>query len=454
MITFLTLGSTYSTRDRGSRHFPRRQEHCKRVGEPLTKLEVVAAVVSDVLFVVVGSVRLTETKTALGCIEIVARARRNRAIITCIRRPTATAAVTETYRVKTRAIITMIALHEQVALSSPLHHDNNNNNNNDNASNRSTTVVPKSLPDLDDVSMTQVTSYIEHSQQDVYWSFLSDSFFVSGGICYVVLSIPSLKANPPSTVLAVLEFVAPVVYLLNSLIDVKWAQSGQQRSRVKNEMTETWNYWRIVQQQQPQQHGDETTATTIDNSHQQGETSSRNDRRNQPWYIRLRKHAAHRRTLMAAWTFGIAAYFSVLSVVVPHVKVLPLADFVPVLDGVSVIFYILSALISVSGKRTRPWLSISQDESGLLWMDSPETLEDLGDILFLIGSIVDAVLCFATFDDDRPGWAMTSSILWLIDACLYLKADFVVAHKMNNHHDDGGNVDGKCPLQRSDGTFV
>ena len=357
----------------------------------------------------------------------------------------------------------MIALHEQVALSSPLHHDDNNNYNynNNNAKNRSTSVVPKSLPDLDDVSMTQVTTYIEQSQQDVYWSFLSDSFFVSGGICYVVLSIPSLKAkNPSPPVFAVLEFVAPVVYLLNSLIDVRWAQSAQQRYRVKNEMTETWNYWRIVQQQPQQQqpHRDETTTTTnssatIDNFRQQGQTSSI-DRRNQPWYIRLRKHAAHRRTLLAAWTFGIAAYFSVLSVVVPHVKVLPLAEFVPVLDGVSVIFYILSALISVSGKRTRPWLSISQDESGLLWMDSPETLEDLGDILFLIGSIVDAVLCFATFDDDRPGWAMTSSILWLIDACLYLKADFVVAQKMNSHHDDGGSVDGKSPLQRSDGTFV
>eukprot|EP00977_Amphora_coffeiformis_P019799 scaffold7467_cov187-Amphora_coffeaeformis.AAC.4 len=295
---------------------------------------------------------------------------------------------------------------EKIALSSSLH-----------GCTESSTVKPKSLPDVDDVSMSKVSSYIQQYREDVYWSFLSDTFFIAGGICYVLLAVPALNETP-SVFQTILEFVAPIVYLLNSCVDVKWAQIAKERSRARNEMTETWSYWRIMLE----------TETDSNNN-----TNNINaDRNQQPWYIRLRKHAAHRRTSLAAWTFGIAAYFSVLAVVSPYCEALPLSEFwSDTADALSVLFYILSAVISVSGKRTRPWLSISPDENGLQWLDSPETLEDLGDILFLVGSIVDCVLCFATFDDDRPGWAMTSAILWLVDACLYLKSDFIQSRRMD-----------------------
>jgi len=128
---------------------------------------------------------------------------------------------------------------EKIALSSSLH-----------GCTESTTVKPKSLPDVDDVSMSRVTNYMQQYREDVYWSFLSDSFFIAGGICYVLLAVPVLNENP-SVYLTVLEFIAPTVYLLNSCIDVKWAQITKERSRARNEMTETWSYWRIMLEMEP-----------------------------------------------------------------------------------------------------------------------------------------------------------------------------------------------------------
>ena len=306
-------------------------------------------------------------------------------------------------------------------------------------------VLPKALPDVDDVSMKQVSSYLDYYRQDVYWSFLSDSFFVVGGICYVILSLPGL--NRYTHFHSILEFVAPTVYLLNSFIDVKWAQEVKKRNRLKNEMTETWNYWKILldkdEEHEGQTAGESSSSPT-------GADATHKD--NQPWYIRLRKHAAHRRTLLAAWTFGIAAFYSVLAVMAFHWQQhSPWTYYLgEVSDAISVHVYILSAIISVSGKRTRPWLCIGADEGCLSWLDSPETLEDLGDLLFLFGSVVDGVLCDFTFDDNRPGWGITSACLWFIDACLYLKADFILARRMTDPQ-EMEEMDESCRSHRSDG---
>jgi hypothetical protein len=35
-----------------------------------------------------------------------------------------------------------------------------------------------------------------------------------------------------------------------------------------------------------------------------------------------------------------------------------------------------------------------------------------------------------SFDDDNPGWPLLSSILWFLDACLYLRSDFIMADRM------------------------
>ena len=329
-------------------------------------------------------------------------------------------------------------------------------------------ILPKALPDVDDVSMNQVTKYMDVYRQDVYWSFFSDSLFVAGGICYVILSTPSwneVSANHPRWNVW-LEYIAPTVYLLNSFVDVKWAQQVKKRTQLKNQMTDTWNYWKILLDKDDSDLLPSTSESSRHFLHEHGTTNeaggnsnvTTNSSQSPPWYIRLRKHAAHRRTLLAAWTFGIAAFFSVLAVITAHASsshptfTTAAAVWGKVFDAISIHVYILSAVISVSGKRTRPWLCIDSTECGLTWLDNPETLEDLGDILFLLGSLVDGVLCDFTFDDNRPGWGITSSWLWLVDACLYLKADYIQASRMNENQDSPQQ--GNSPLQSSAGLFV
>lgn len=45
-----------------------------------------------------------------------------------------------------------------------------------------------SLPDLDDTSMKYVVLYMEHYKVDLRWSVISNSIFIIGGVCYVVLT--------------------------------------------------------------------------------------------------------------------------------------------------------------------------------------------------------------------------------------------------------------------------
>lgn len=317
-------------------------------------------------------------------------------------------------------------------------------------------VLPKALPDVDDVSMTQVNTYIENYRRDVYWSFLSDSFFLTGGICYIILSIPRLHALWSPHFFAVLDFVAPTVYLINSCVDVKWAQEVRTRTRLRNQMTETWNYWRILLDKDGivVGSGDESERSTT-GPHPDNTTAGQLQDVNSPWWscVRFRKHAVHRRTLLAAWTFGIAAFFSVLAVITFYSDTTPLGlQAGLMMDAVSVHFYILSAIISISGKRTRAWLCFGAEDSACGFfgcLGNPEMLEDIGDILFLFGSLVDGVLCDFTFDDNRPGWAIMSACLWFVDACFYLRADYILACRMNNPED-------AClgHSQRDEGQFV
>jgi hypothetical protein len=285
----------------------------------------------------------------------------------------------------------------------------------------SVVVTPKALPDIDDQSMTQVFNYIDKYQADLSFSFMSDSFFIVGGLGYVVMSIwDCLEGDSSHWVYRTVELGAPLVYLFNSIVDVIWAIGIQQRFKAKRRMEDTWRDWRIlldddhsIESQEPP-----TTTTT-------SEGKSSPNKKSQ-WMSQFRKHAAHKRTLLAAFTFGLAAVFAVASVVATYyVPTHPSAAsfWGTAFDGMSVYTYLLSAIISVSGKRTRPWL-------GRPSLRNPETLEDMGDLLFLIGSLVDVVLCILSREDEKPGWPLFSSILWFLDACLYLRADFIMADRM------------------------
>jgi hypothetical protein len=92
--------------------------------------------------------------------------------------------------------------------------------------------------------------------------------------------------------------------------------------------------------------------------------------------------------------------------------------------------YLLNAVLVLLGRRPR-------------FRSLPETLMSAGDILFLVGSVIDVTIAFV----DNPNapssrtieiaWcSFSSSALWFIDSLLYILADFV-----SDNDDDYSSVD-------------
>jgi len=231
-------------------------------------------------------------------------------------------------------------------------------------------------------------------------STTSNTVFLTAGAFYLTVAIWDLK--PPQNEADILAYntigyMAPITYLINSVIDIHLANRIRRHRKMKK---------RAAEPQPTDTH--ETTITKV-------KTSKRR---------RLRKFAAHRRGLSAATSFFIAALFSVLSIIAEWLggSDRSLAYF----DGISVHTYMLSALIAIVGSRivTR---SINGCCLSLMNLHDADTLETLGDLFFLIGSFVDAVLFDFNFDDDAVGWPILSSTLWCIDALLYLNSDWIAA---------------------------
>jgi hypothetical protein len=278
-------------------------------------------------------------------------------------------------------------------------------------------MLPKSLPDIDDNSMNHVFEYIEHYEQDIFWSYLSDLVFIAGGLIYVFLALWDV-IWPPDGIRNYYTFdvLAPSVYLLNSTIDMEWAGRIKRRDRVKKNMKQGWEDWRF------------STASNKDQSTPIAAETL-------PWYHRLRKHTAHRRSIMAALTFGIAALFGAGSVLMGYRDSAVGLLWCNKLDSVSDHAYLLSAIITMTGKRIRPWLQTSS----IPISNNPEMLEDLGDLLFLLGSLMDAVMGDLNVDDVPIG-CLVSSLLWLTDACFYLRSDVVRARQVKNKTAEVGNM--------------
>lgn len=302
-----------------------------------------------------------------------------------------------------------------------------------------------SLPDIDDNSMNAVFTYIDFYQKNLAWSFISDSFFLVGGILYVVLSIVDwCESHEQQSPLSenrrtILETIAPLAYVFNSAIDIQWSRHEQRLRKKKTQLQHQFL------QRQLQQEEDAVRTEAFIREIQDVAAS------HMEWICR---YAAHRRTLLAAVTFGIAAILDFLDLFIDS----------DICGALSVHAYLVSAIVCVSGERDRPWFtriktilnsSYSQPEQDQyqeqehqqdqrrkgtivsptiikklnIW-NSGEILEDAGDLLFLIGSLLDATLLDLGLE--HPFLAIVSSLLWLMDACLYLLADFVMSKRERN----------------------
>jgi hypothetical protein len=342
-------------------------------------------------------------------------------------------------------------------------------------------VLPPYMLDVDDESIYTLDQ--EHSvayhQHDLYWSFCSDFLFLCGGISYVVLCLWDWIWPPPEFIYNFndatgtydpfvirnyygMDVIAPGVYLVNAVVDMLWANQAKERFRYKWDMFQNWNCYRqhssidddthrAAKCSSPLHHSVALSPASISSPISPMKPLPKPLEGGLTWTQWCRKYAAHRSTLLSAATFGLAAFFGVAASLVfyvgiysTHKQQVDLCLFYSdLLDRLSDHTYIVSALICLTGKRTRPWLTCS-DEDPNCW-SSTDFLEDAGDLLFLMGSLMDSIL--GDLDLEEPIWQLISSLLWLLDACLYLRSDFIMRDRMRDVSCSGsGSMDDKSTL--------
>lgn len=235
-------------------------------------------------------------------------------------------------------------------------------------------------------------------EEELWWSMTSNLFFIAGSISYVILAFwEDVPAFTYSVVVGlVVEWAGPIIYMVNSTIDVYFAHFLATKAKTQRQLS------RRLLGMPPKK---KARGSLMTNS-----------------LKKIRKHAAHRRSLMAALTFGLAAFLAVIDLCFYYFgnyeKTIIIGSDRGIADALSVHMYLVSAAFAVTGRRERP----------RTWQFSllhPDNLEDLGDLFFLIGSLVDVVLCDYHFDDNTSFWSTLSSFLWFFDACFYLRSDLL-----------------------------
>jgi hypothetical protein len=288
----------------------------------------------------------------------------------------------------------------------------------------------------------RIFSHVEHYSIDLFWSFLSDSFFIAGGFAYIALTVwDYCQARQTRTVgveegsdgsmgssqylYVFVDVIAPSVYLFNSMVDIHWTTRVQQQLRDQRKQDQT----RENQPHDTMGFKDNTCTDDCDDSQKvelqytavpmtlRGFSFSSvstivEPRWSTPWWRKICKYAAHRRTVWAAVTFGVAASLAVVAALLRNNMLLghhwsDVASSVDgILDACSDHIYIVSSLISLTGSRAASSRSTTTPllVSPTPWYSDNERLENWGDILFLLGS--------------------------LMDGCLYMRSDFVRARQL------------------------
>lgn len=279
----------------------------------------------------------------------------------------------------------------------------------DDASDSSSGITtPSAL--FEDLTMSTTFTYVDFLKEDLEWSALSNSFFFVGGISYLALSC--LWMFEDSLAYVLLDFVAPLVYLFNSIVDISWAKRVRERKLCRRQLKKSF------------ERADSISSLSVD-CRCHGDVPVE---RGKIWrnLKRLHRHAAHRRALFAAATFGIAALFGSVEV---YLRYRYGEDTARIANFCSLNTYILSSIIAITGKRTQPITIFNMS------LQDPDHLEDLGDILFLIGSLLDGLWLDLGLDRGQASLvvqnieAIVSSVLWLLDSCFYFHSDKVRAER-------------------------
>jgi hypothetical protein len=296
---------------------------------------------------------------------------------------------------------------------------------------------------------------------DAVWSILSNAFFVSGGFVYLLgaswsYAIYSKTDDPDNldlravlsalayTIYQAIWILGPLIYFLNSIIDVKWALIVKARKAARKSYLEKLKA---------------ETPATRDQSGTGGGLLS-NLRR------LIKRNVGSRRSLGAASTFGLGALMGLLAAVLglkatdislSQGKIDSLYAWAATLGSGSVHLYLVSAILSL-WKPPSAWLAMCNPSSaggtgnvaagstvaGIPWYSNPRILFNYGDVLFGSAAVIDVCLADASIDDGFLSLPVASSLLWTVDALLYLRGDictFYPQKKIENDTSDNATPD-------------
>jgi hypothetical protein len=362
----------------------------------------------------------------------------------------------------------------------------------------------------------------EDEEEDVNWPILSNATFVMGGLLQLALSSWDYLINKQHLSLNqhqyffynLLCIAGPLVYFLNSVIDVRrvWTIRERRRKVVDNKSHHQNNDQQYCRSSEDgcERNGRiekiTTTTTTSGDKIRRGGIGLRLHllfiaRKIRHWqhqvitsivaaltsiFQRSTIHAfGHRRELGAAATFGIAALLSVIGVLCrlytessssssmllmktsfdDDDKIDEGWELSTSLEGASVHIYLVSAILALwrwppqilpttsssccllrccFGNKNKPTTtsisSNSYDDDDSIkegnttpWYSDVGSLETLGDALFGLSSVVDVCLQDANVNEIH-WWQVASSLLWTVDALLYLRGDFVSLYGVERQH--------------------
>lgn len=255
---------------------------------------------------------------------------------------------------------------------------------------------------------------IDHGEEDHSYSVLSNCFFFAGGVAYLALSlwdsntqIPLARALLFNNILAAL---GAFLYLFDSVIDIRWALVVQARQKQEFRVQGLI----VITPMDNDAYVDDSEDDLVFNK-------NKTMNENETLFPPAQKHSCQSYALPSALCFGIASFLAVLDWCVASLDMPPLLPFY----SLSTHAYFVSALFAVSGKRRQPWW-------GTFSLRNADMLENLGDLFFMVGSVMDVMLCDLHFGDDIYQWDIFSSFLWCFDACLYLWSDAMFTGEYDN----------------------
>jgi len=287
--------------------------------------------------------------------------------------------------------------------------------------------------EVDDLIVATVLIVAEETDYgDLKWSLLSNTFFILGGCVEMASALWELLLQGGEDKNQVMAFihvavgiVGPLIYLLESIVDITWTLRVQKREERRDQLAGL-----DIDLVAPHK---EAELVEVKTGHK-GETKTVLRLPFEPQNVarRVRHYVGHRRALAAAISFGIGAFCELSSAYLCQFNTDLYNEIGAFLDKSAINGYLASALISLWGccgaddiRKEKAWMHV--------WTDASR-LESLGDRFFGCEAVLDTFICYLSLDATVLWWDVLSASLWLIDALCYLRADVISMKEYKPNH--------------------